>query len=204
MSVVSHETRQRLALYEAELRRWQRVKNLVGRTTLDAFTVRHLADSLQLADLADGEVWADLGTGAGLPGLVVAIARPDRLVHLVDSDSRKCAFLRHAARTVGANVRVWEGRIDSILPQLDPRPQVVTARALAALAELLGMAGSLLMEGAVGLFPKGRSWQSELTRARESWRFEAGLIPSVVDPEARIIRVRRFAGRQRKRSDDLE
>ena len=199
---VSRETRDRLAIYEAELRRWQKVKNLVGPSTLGEIWDRHFADSLQLADLAEGEVWADLGSGAGFPGLVIAIARPNTQVHLVESDSRKCAFLRHVARATGAPAKVWEGRIEAVLPKLDPAPQVVTARALAGLDELLGLAAPLLSNGATGLFPKGRDHLSELTKAAESWIFEADAIPSAVDSGGRILRIRRFGGRLVSRPTD--
>lgn len=199
---VSRETRTKLEIYEAELRRWQKVKNLVGPSTIGAMWSRHFIDSLQLANLASGKVWADLGSGGGFPGLVLAIARPGTLVHLIESDSRKCAFLRHVARVTGANAQVWEGRIEAVLSRLDPAPSVVTARALASLDDLLGLACPLLMKGAVGLFPKGRDHQAELTKAAESWRFDADEIPSVVDPDGRIIRIRRFDGRVLSRRTD--
>lgn len=190
---VSRETREKLALYESELKRWQRVKNLVGPSTLTEVWTRHFADSLQLAGLADGDVWADLGSGAGFPGLVVALARPGTQVHLVESDSRKCAFLRHVARLTGASATVVEGRIEAVLPRLDPRPLVVTARALASLEELLALAAPLLRAGATGLFPKGREYRAELTVAAESWTFRPDIIPSATDPDGCIIRVRGLA-----------
>ena len=199
---VSRETRGKLEIYEAELRRWQRVKNLVGPSTLDQVWERHFADSLQLQALAEGDVWADLGSGAGFPGLVIAIARPGTHVHLIESDSRKCAFLRHVARATGAPARVWDGRIEAVLPKLDPVPQVVSARALASLHDLLGLAAPLLMKGATGLFPKGRDHASELTKAAESWRFEADEIQSAVDPDGRILRIRHFDGRLKNRPTD--
>jgi 16S rRNA (guanine527-N7)-methyltransferase len=199
---VSRETRAKLEVYEAELRRWQRVKNLVGSSTLDEVWPRHFVDSLQLAELATGNVWADLGSGAGFPGLVIAVARANTRVHLLESDSRKCAFLRHVARATTASAQIWEGRIEIMLPQLDPVPTVVTARALASLDELLGLAAPLLMNGAIGLFPKGRDYLAELTRAAESWRFEVDAIPSAVDPDGRILRIRRFGGRIKSRPTD--
>ena len=191
---VSRETGEKLLYYEAELKRWQRVKNLVGPNTLGEIWSRHFADSLQLAHLADGNVWVDLGSGAGFPGLVLAIARPDTLIHLVESDGRRCAFLRHIARGTEACAKVWHGRIDAVLPTLDPRPQVVTARALANLSDLIRLAENVLIESATGLFPKGRDYAAELTRAALCWRFEADVIPSRVQPDARIIRIRSFAG----------
>jgi len=202
LASVSRETRAKLDIYEAELRRWQRVKNLVGASTLDAVWDRHFVDSLQLTDLAAGTVWVDLGSGAGFPGLVIAVARPEMHVHLVESDSRKCAFLRHVARATGARAQIWEGRIDAVLPRLEPVPAVVTARALASLDDLLALAAPLLMKGAIGLFPKGRDYLSELTKAAESWRFEADAIPSAVDPDGRILRIHRFDGRILRRPTD--
>ena len=193
---VSYETREKLRVYAAELRRWQTIKSLVGPGTIDEIWTRHFADSLQLATLATGKVWVDLGSGAGFPGLVLAICRPETFVHLIESDGRKCAFLRHVAHAVSASVKVWDARIESALPRLDPRPEVVTARALAPLHRLLGYSEQLLMSGATALFPKGRDFQAELTQAAESWRFDAEAIPSCVDPDSRILRVRHFGGRK--------
>jgi 16S rRNA (guanine527-N7)-methyltransferase len=150
---------------------------------------RHIADSLQLAGLAEGTVWADLGTGAGLPGLVLAIARPELHVHLVESDGRKCAFLRQAARLTGAKATIWDGRIEAMLPRIEPRPDVVVSRALAALPKLLGLAAPVLTKGTTGLFPKGRGYEAELTDALRSWRFTCDILPSRTDPEGRILRV---------------
>jgi 16S rRNA (guanine527-N7)-methyltransferase len=186
---VSRETAGKLILYVEELRRWQRVTNLVGAKTLGEVWERHIADSLQLAHMAEGRVWADLGTGAGLPGLVVAIAQPELYVHLVESDGRKCAFLRQAARLTGAKATIWDGRIEAVLARLEPRPEVIVSRALAALPKLLDLAAPLLTKGTTGLFPKGRGYVAELTEARRSWRFTCDILPSRTDPDGRILRV---------------
>lgn len=191
---VPRETLAGLERYVEELRRWQRIKNLIGPGTLDQIWDRHIADSLQLLDLAPpGAVtWVDLGSGAGLPGLPLAIAgrhRPGFHVHLVESNGRKCAFLRHAARTCEAPVTVHEGRIEAVLPSLVGRVDVVTARALAPLADLLAWTAPVLKSGITGLFPKGREAEAELTEARKSWTFEAELVPSRTDAAARIVRV---------------
>lgn len=198
---VSREIRGKLDLYAGELRRWQRIKNLVGPKTIDEIETRHFADSLQLAALAEGEVWADLGSGAGFPGLVIAIARPGTVVHLIESDGRKCAFLRHVARLVSAPAKIWEGRIEQVVPRLHPTPQVVTARALAGLDQLIAWSEQLLMAGGTGLFPKGRDYAAELTKAEESWRFQADAVPSCVEPDGRILRIRHFGGRKLNRPD---
>jgi 16S rRNA (guanine527-N7)-methyltransferase len=193
---VSRETRAALDTYVAELRRWQAVKNLVGPKTLDEVWSRHIADSAQLAPLAEGEVWADLGSGAGFPGLVLALVRPGTLVHLIESDGRKCAFLREAARLCGARAQVWNERIEAVLPRVDPAPDVIVSRALAPLADLLRLAFPALSSGATGLFLKGRSAGAELTSAGESWTFDADLIPSRTDREGCVVRVKNVQGRQ--------
>lgn len=193
---VSRETRERLETYLSELRRWQRVKNLVGVKTLNDAWTRHVVDSLQLAPLATGRVWLDLGSGAGLPGLVLAIADPDLHVHLIESDGGRCAFLRHIARLLSLSVTIWNERIEIATGRLSVKPDVVTARALARLPDLLGYSENLLKAGAIGLFPKGRDHLTELTDARRCWTFDADIIPSRTDPDARIVRVHRFEGRR--------
>jgi 16S rRNA (guanine527-N7)-methyltransferase len=195
---VSRETGDKLALLAAELRRWQAIKNLVSPATLDEVWSRHIADSLQLADLApEARTWLDLGSGAGFPGLVIALAiagRPGAQVHLVESNGRKCAFLRHAARATGAPVKVHEARIEAVAAGFAGKVDVVTARALAPLPQLLAWSQELLKSGAVGVFPKGRDARAELTEAEKSWRFNAELLPSRTDSEARIVRVTAFEG----------
>ena len=190
---VSRETAGRLEIYANELRRWQRVTNLVGPRALEELWARHFADSLQLASLSDAVEWADIGSGAGFPGLVIAIARPDLRMTLIESDGRKCAFLRHVVRLTGAPATVCNARAESALDNL--RPQVVTARAVAPLDRVLALCRIPLASAATGLFPKGRSWAAELTKARESWRFEVDVLPSAVDQEGKILRIRNLAGR---------
>ena len=189
---VSRETRDRFKLLETELRRWQAIKNLVGPGTLDDIWNRHIVDSLQLLDAAsDAKTWLDLGSGAGFPGLVVAIAGLERglAVDLVESNSRKCAFLRHVARLTGANATIHESRLEAVIPQFVGRTQVVSARALASLADLLRWTEPLLKTGTIGLFPKGRDVEAELTEAAQSWKFETEVLPSQTDSQARIFRI---------------
>jgi 16S rRNA (guanine527-N7)-methyltransferase len=189
---VSRETFEKLELLERELRRWQAIKNLVGPATLDRIWDRHIVDSLQLLDLApDARTWLDLGSGAGFPGLVLAIAGAERGldVHLVESNSRKCAFLRHIARLTGAPAKVHEARLETLVPDFVGKADVVSARALASLAMLLDWTEPLLKAGTIGLFPKGRDAEIELTEARKKWTFEAEILPSLTDPEARILRI---------------
>jgi 16S rRNA (guanine527-N7)-methyltransferase len=190
--LVSRETSARLERFVAEVRRWQKAKNLVSASTLSDIWSRHVADSLQLLDLTGGLRWIDLGSGGGFPGAVIAAALadlPTAEVHLIESNSRKCAFLRHVVRVLELPAIVHEDRIEHALPMIGS-VDVVTARALAPLTQLLGWSKPLLTTGAVGLFPKGRQVQAELTEAAESWRFHADLIPSRTDPDGRIVRVR--------------
>jgi 16S rRNA (guanine527-N7)-methyltransferase len=189
---VSRETSEKLHLLERELRRWQAIKNLVGPATLDRIWDRHIVDSLQLLSLApDAKTWLDLGSGAGFPGLVLAIAGAERglKVHLVESNSRKCAFLRHISRLTGAGATVHEARLETVIPGFVGQADVVSARALAALPQLLEWTEPLLKAGTIGLFPKGRDAETELTEARKRWTFEADILPSQTDSEARILRI---------------
>src|SRR5918997_2857277 len=192
LTPVSRETLRRLDILAEELRRWQQVKNLVGPKTLDALWTRHIVDSLQLLELApEAKTWLDLGSGAGFPGLVLAIAGAERglKVHLVESNSRKCAFLRHIVRLTGADATVHEARLETVVPGFVGMADVVSARALAALAQLLDWTAPLLNAGTIGLFPKGRDAEIELTEARKQWTFEAETLPSSTDSCARILRI---------------
>jgi 16S rRNA (guanine527-N7)-methyltransferase len=189
---VSRETGERLDLLAAELRRWQAVKNLVGPKTLERVWTRHIADSLQLLDHAPGaQTWLDIGSGAGFPGLVLGIAaleRPGMSVDLVESNGRKCSFLRHLVRLTGAPVRVHEARVEAAIGGFTGIG-VVTARALAPLPQLLAWTEPLLTSGTLGLFPKGREAEGELTEAAKSWTLQAELLPSRTDSEARVVRI---------------
>jgi 16S rRNA (guanine527-N7)-methyltransferase len=189
---VSRETHEKLEFLERELRRWQAIKNLVGPATLDHVWDRHIVDSLQLLELApEARIWVDLGSGAGFPGLVLAIAGQERglAVHLVESNSRKCAFLRHIARLTGASATVHEARLETVIPGFVGKADVVSARALASLTQLLVWTEPMLKAGTIGLFPKGRDAESELTEARKKWTFKTDILPSRTDSEARILRI---------------
>lgn len=193
---VSRETRARLEILVAELRRWQSAKNLVGPGTLDEIWHRHVADSLQLLDCAPPEAtrWLDLGSGAGFPGLVLAIALAERSgaqVDLVEANSRKCAFLRHVARLTGAPARVHAARIEDVIGGFVGRTDIVTARALAPLDKLVGWCGELLKTGTIGLFPKGERVASELTALAQYPSLQVDDIPSRSDSRGTILRVAR-------------
>lgn len=192
---VSRETEARLDHVVACLLLWQERMNLVAASTLGTLWTRHIADSLQLLALApQATKWLDLGSGAGFPGLVVACAlaeRPGAAVHLVESNQRKAAFLREAARAAGAPVQVHAQRIEDVMPTWSGETEVVTARALAPLGRLLGLASRPLRQGAQGLFPKGQTVEAELTEAAKYWRIDAATVPSVTDSRGRIVVVRR-------------
>jgi len=188
---VSRETTQSLDTYVAQLARWQTVKNLVGPSTLSEVWSRHVADALQLLTLApDAKTWLDLGSGAGIPGLILAIAGRERgiRVTLVESNARKCAFLTEAARLTGAPAAIRNTRIEGVIATL-AGTDVVCARAPAPLDQLLAWSEPLLKSGTMGLFPKGRDVQAELTQATTRWTVAHDLVPSRTDPDARIVRV---------------
>ncbi len=191
---VSRETAEALALYVALLRRWNPTKNLVSAATLEAVWSRHVADSLQLLRLAPGaRRWADLGSGGGLPALVIAAAlkgRDGAVVHCIESKLGKAAFLQEAARQMQVPVQVWARRIEDVVGREVLDVDVVTARALAPLGDLLRLANPLLKTGAVGIFPKGQDVVSELTEASKCWRFMYTSTPSETESRGRILVVR--------------
>jgi 16S rRNA (guanine527-N7)-methyltransferase len=193
LTPVSRETEARLDRFVALLQDWQRRMNLVAPSTLPRLWTRHIADSLQLLPLAPAALtWIDLGSGAGFPGLVLAIALADRLgatVHLVESDTRKAAFLREAARITAAPAEIHPQRIEDFVRATPERFDVVTARALAPLPRLLGYAAPLIEKGAQGLLLKGQDVEVELTESAKYWRLEFEVIPSATESRARIVRV---------------
>lgn len=193
LTPVSRETEERLAVLVAELERWQRAKNLVSSATLGEVWTRHIADSLQLFGHApEARRWLDLGSGGGFPGLVLGIrlAEVGGHIDLVESNARKCAFLRHAARLTGAAVTVHAARIEDAMPQFLDKVDAVTARALAPLPLLLDWCKDLLRTGVIGVFPKGQHLDAELTEASKYWKIQASTFPSVTDSAARILVIR--------------
>ena len=193
--LVSRETWARLDGLVALLLKWQDTTNLVAPSTLAEIWTRHVADSLQLLTVVpDARAWADLGSGGGFPGLVVACAMADHRggrIDLVESNQKKSAFLREASRILGVPAIVHARRIEDFVSTTVQSFDVVTARALAPLDKLIGYASPLLKTGAIGLFPKGQDVEVELTAASKSWTIEADLVPSATDPQARIVIVRR-------------
>jgi len=168
--------------------------NLIAPSTELTVWTRHIADSLQLLDLAPGaKIWVDLGSGGGFPGLVIACAladTPGAQVHLIESNGKKAGFLREAARITGAAAAIHAERIAEFVKHAPEHIDVVTARALAPLNKLLAEASPLLKTGTTALFPKGQDVAAELTAAAKCWKIQPSLVPSRTDPNARIVVVR--------------
>jgi 16S rRNA (guanine527-N7)-methyltransferase len=181
------EATERLNAFADLLRQWNRRINLVAPADVGDLWRRHVLDSAQLADLVppDAPSFVDLGSGAGFPGLVLAIVT-GRHVHLVESDQRKAAFLREAARVTRTSATVHAARAESL--RVAPQP-LVTARALAPLATLLTWAAPILAPGGICLFPKGRGVEPELTAAAAEWHMRVERVPSHLDAAATILRI---------------
>jgi 16S rRNA (guanine527-N7)-methyltransferase len=169
--------------------RWNARINLTAERDAASVRTRHVADSLQLLGLlpSTDAPAADLGTGGGFPGLILAIAEPTRHWHLVESDRRKAAFLTSAAAELGlTGVRVHAGRIEAVsLPPLS----VLTARALAPLPDLLAHATRFLAPDGIAIFPKGRTAEAELTAAVPDWTMRVERFASRTDPDATLLRL---------------
>ncbi len=190
---VSRETIGKFLTYEALLKQWQGTINLVAPSTLGDIWSRHFADSAQLLALApaDARHWLDLGAGAGFPGLVLALLLARRgpvSMTLIESDTRKAAFLREVARQTGAPVDILCERIEKGPTQA--KVDVITARALAPLPRLLDLAAPYFSDTTVGLFLKGREAQAEVDAALARWDFSVALHPSQTDREGRVVEVR--------------
>lgn len=189
---VSRETEARLDAFVALVAKWNPAINLVARSTLPEIWNRHVLDSAQVFDLAPqgARHWADLGAGGGFPGIVVAILAAERApqikITLVESDQRKAAFLREAIRATGVKATVCADRIESLNPLM---ADVLSARALAPLSQLLAHAERHLAPGGVAIFPKGATHGAELAESLERWRFSVQKHPSRTDPDAVLLRI---------------
>jgi len=184
---VSRETRDQLSVIVDLLIRWSATINLVADAERGTIWQRHVADSLQLLPLLDGREppALDLGSGAGFPGLVLALAS-GRLFHLLEADRRKAAFLREAARITAAPVIVHPERIETV--RIEP-VSVVTARALAPLPKLVALARPFLRPDGVLLCLKGRKAAAELTAARAQWHMQATVTPSRTHRSGVILQI---------------
>jgi 16S rRNA (guanine527-N7)-methyltransferase len=184
---VSRETLARLETYVELLTSWNRRINLVGPNTIGDIWRRHILDSAQLFSLIPPTArrLVDFGSGAGLPGLILAIMGAPE-VHLVESDQRKIAFMREAARVTGTTVMLHAKRAEKLagFPA-----DVITARALATVVSLLDLASSCIAPHSILLFLKGQLVQDELTQARKAWKMRETLYPSLSDPSGTILRL---------------
>jgi 16S rRNA (guanine527-N7)-methyltransferase len=197
---VSRETSERLTRFVELLLDRQRTTNLIAASTIPTVWTRHVADSLQLLPLApEARRWVDLGSGGGFPGVVIACAladAPGAHVHLVESVGKKAAFLREAIEATGVPATIHHGRIEDIAPRLVGAVEIVTARAVAPLKDLLTMIAPFVKRGAQGLLLKGQDVDAELTQAAKYWTIEHTAVPSRTSPTGRIMIVR---GLQRRR-----
>jgi 16S rRNA (guanine527-N7)-methyltransferase len=241
LTPVSRETLARLDRFVELLLQWQKTTNLIAPSTIPQIWTRHVADSLQLVEIADaalrqtplipaqagiqnkktsakdlspgsplargrtGEirearVWVDFGSGGGFPAIPIACAlaeRPGAVVHLVESNAKKAAFLREAARITGAPAKIHLMRAENIGDSCGEKVDVVSARALAPLKTLCDQAFPLIARGAVGLFLKGQDVAAELTEAAKYWTLVAETVPSKTSPEGCIVVVRGLTPRER-------
>jgi 16S rRNA (guanine527-N7)-methyltransferase len=188
---VSRETFDCLATYVALIQKWSPTINLVSKSSLPQIWTRHIIDSVQVSEIVATSVdtWVDLGSGGGLPGMVVSILRPNTAVTLIESDTRKATFLRTCIRELGLNARVVAQRIEIVKPLA---AQVVSARALAPLPQLLDLAQRHLAPEGIAILPKGRTAEEELAEAHKTWSFDYKLIKSQTDPNAKILRIERI------------
>lgn len=203
---VSRETLVAFEIYESELKKWQRAVNLVGPATLDDIWRRHFIDSAQLVPLIpprdDGRapVILDVGSGAGFPGLVLAILSatgavppPGFEVHLVEANGRKCAFLREVARRTGAEVTVHQKRVESLAPFA---VDVITARACAPLPKLLDLVGHFIDDPQICpffLFLKGKTAREELTESAKKWKMRSEIFTSMTGADGVVLRLKDVA-----------
>lgn len=188
---VSRESQVKLTLYVETLEKWQKQINLIAPSTLSSVWNRHVVDSLQLLPHIPEDVTAiaDLGTGAGFPGLALAIARPLHS-HLYESNGKKVAFLREVIRRTGAAATVHQMRIEDLAQQTDlPKIQLVVSRAFAPLDHLLAYAQPFFQRGAKGLFHKGQDVDAELTESAKYWKLQFKKHPSSTDSKACLLEV---------------
>jgi 16S rRNA (guanine527-N7)-methyltransferase len=200
---VPRETIHRLSRYAELLKAWQARQNLVSAKTLEQVWGRHFADSAQLLALApEAKLWLDLGSGAGFPGLVIAILQANHAsfrMHLVESTAKKCAFLAEVAVATGAPVEIHCMRIEELKSKAATlTPEIVTARALAPLPRLLELAAPWFGQGTRGLFLKGREAAREIEAAKRRHRFSYRLHPSLTSADSAIVEICALAKRAKR------
>lgn len=192
---VSRETLDKLKAFVALVEKWTVKINLISKASIPHIWNRHIVDSAQLFELAPKQGhWVDIGSGGGFPGVVLAILaseNPDPLrFTLVESDQRKCAFLRTASRELDLGVTVRSERIESIEPL---KADILTARALADLSDLLGFADRHLLPTGLALFPKGAQWKKEDREARKLWSYDCEPVKSKTSADAAILSIKEIA-----------
>jgi 16S rRNA (guanine527-N7)-methyltransferase len=198
---VSRETLGKLEAFAERVQRWNSAVNLIARSTAADVWSRHIVDSAQLFRFCSPEakLWLDLGSGGGFPGLVIALLAKEQApalrVALVESDKRKAAFLQQAASALQVDCAVHCARIESLAPQV---ADVVSARALASLDQLMAYAARHCTTGGLGIFPKGENFAEEVATARQSWRFDIETHESAVKSGAALLLVRNIDRAQQK------
>lgn len=206
LTPVSRETEERLDRFVELLLTWQATTNLIAPSTIPQLWTRHIADSLQLLPLApEARRFVDLGAGAGFPGLVIACAlaaEPGANVHLVDSQTRRAAFLREVCRDLALPAIVHCTRIEDLGSDAVAPCEVITARALAPLSKLAGLIHPLMAPETKVLLLKGQDVEAELTEASKYWHINADLVQSRTDPHGRIVVIETLAPRACCRGGD--
>ena len=192
----SDEDLERLRAYVALLDKWQGKTNLVSKDSLTDVWRRHVLDSAQLAPLIGAETKgiADIGTGAGFPGMVLAIigAGKGAEFHLIESNERKCAFLREVNRVTQAGAIIHNNRVEKLQ---EISVDLVVSRAVASLEKLLQYANPLLKKGGQCLFLKGKKLREELTEAQKKWIINESVIQSLSDPSGKILKLEEISSR---------
>ncbi len=191
-TILPPEAEQDLRQFSQMVLKWNQHINLISRASEAEIWDRHILDSAQIWPISPdtAKVWADIGSGGGLPGIVVAVLakflRPEMNVVLIESDRRKAAFLTQAAKALSLRCDVRAARIESID---DLRADVVSARALGSLALLLALGKRISSDSAVFIFPKGERVAEEIALARRDWRFNLSQTSSITNPAASLLKI---------------
>ena len=189
---VSRETINRFSIFESLIRKWSPVINIVAKSTIENIWPRHFLDSAEIFPLSSSQSgrWVDLGSGGGLPGLVVAILAaeltPELAVTCVESDIRKCEFMRTVSRATGVRVGIVSRRVEQMTPQ---NAAVISARALAPLDKLLTLVQPHLAADGIALLHKGINWEDEVETALESWQFAVEKLANPANPDSVILKI---------------
>jgi 16S rRNA (guanine527-N7)-methyltransferase len=194
ISGASDEDLERLRTYVALLNKWQDKINLVSKDSLTDVWRRHILDSAQLAPLIGSQIKsiADIGTGAGFPGMVLAIIGAAEEIHLIESNERKNAFLREVNRMTKAGTIIHNIRVEKLQ---EVSVDLVVSRAVASLEQLLQYVNPLLKKGGQCLFLKGKKWREELTEVQKKWIINESVIQSLSDPSGMILKLEEIKSR---------